>query len=508
MTKRICKLGIGGLAVLMLLVTGCGNPGQESSSETETTLMSTSQMESTSATGLSEISHAVCEPAVREGLGEDFPYYEVLINGILAGEETVSLSGELERDQRILEAVQSQSPYYELVTSADIVKGTVKLVYSFIPEEHAQAVRRMDQEFLTFLQNNIAGDQNEFEQLVAVYKGIVKRFAIDYDYMAEGNQGGGSILQAVESGQGSPHAYARFCVFILGQLGVEAFCAESSAGDIWFIAEIDGNFYHFDPVMEAVNNNGSGLMFFAMSDNGRNKNGNYAYTFAGQEKSDFRDLTCSSERFENFRKVSVTQEEGAHLLRLYTVDELDYLYHTDTMTAEELDPERLAEAAITDMYPVFDSIVRTMEEDFPAYAPEDDAFVWGVLYRMSCNYGYLSDGVTYPEDGGIEIPGSAMREIASAAFGENTEVPAIPSGSRIQYQAAEDLYILPGSDMSEVWLQVEETLKQDNGSWVVLASTVVDNTTLSSYRFVCEPNSYRADSDAVYRFSVTSVTRR
>ena len=540
MTKKIRKLGIGSLAALMLFAAGCSRSGQESLSENETTQESLPEDETTikespsepaQSAGLSEISHAVCEPAVREQLGEDFTFYEAVINGILAREEQVPLPGESERDQRILEAVQDQSPYYALVAQADIVTGGVELTYSYMPEEHKAAVEMMDQQFLAFLHHNISGDQNELERLMAVYKGAINQFALDYGYMTEGNQRGGSLLSAVESGNASPYAYARFCVFILGQLGVEAFCAESAAGNIWFIAEIEGSFYHFDPVMEIVNNDGSGLMFFAMSDSGRNKYGNYEYVFAGQKESSLRDLTCSSEQFENFRRVSVIKEEGEHLLRLYTVDELNYLYHTDTMTAEKVDtdtttagkkdpdtttaekvdPDRLAKVAVNNMYPVFDSIIRTiMEESSLSYAPEDDSFVWGVLYRLGCNYGYLSRNVVYQEGGsGIEIPSSAMKEMASAAFGGNTEIPAIPNDSGIQYQAEQDLYILPKSDMSQDWLQMGEIEKQDDGTWVVSANMVSEDAVLlASYRFVCEPNSYTADQDVIYQYSVTSVTRQ
>jgi len=519
MTKKLHKLGIGSLAALLLLAAGCSSSGKESLPEDETMQESLSKNETTikenpsepaQNAGLSKISHAVCEPAVREQLGEDFTYYEALINGILVREEHVPLPGESERDQRILEAVQDQSPYYALVAQADIVSGGVALTYSYMPEEHEAAVEMMDQVFLAFLHHNISGDQNELERLMAVYKGAINQFALDYGYMKEGAQRGGSLLSAVESGNASPYAYARFCVFILGQLGVEAFCAESAAGNIWFIAEIEGSFYHFDPAMEIVNNDGNGLMFFAMSDSGRNEYGNYEYIFAGQKESSLRDLTCSSEQFENFRRVSVTKEEGEHLLRLYTVDELDYLYHTDTMTAEEVDPDRLAEVAVNNMYPVFDSIIRTMEETSLSYAPEDDSFVWGVLYRLGCNYGYLNRNVVYQEGGsGIEIPGSAMKEIASAAFGGNAEIPAIPNDSGIQYQAEQDLYILLMSDMSQDWLQMGEIEKQDDGTWVVSANMVSEDAVLlSSYRFMCEPNSYTADQDVIYQYSVTSVTRQ
>ncbi len=161
------------------------------------------------------------------------------------------------------------------------------------------------------------------------------------------------------------------------------------------------------------------------------------------------------------------------------------------------------------MMPILDSIVRTMGigED-AAYAPNDDAFFWYVLYVMGVNW-----GATHPlveqTDECVIVPRQAMQEFASAAFLDN-DLPAVPDGmaQSVQYDEGLDAYRLAYSDRGNTETRMGALDVAADGTVTVNVELYeIPDELLGTIAFTLVANPYvEGLSEPIYLYSVSAAT--
>jgi hypothetical protein len=100
-------------------------------------------------------------------------------------------------------------------------------------------------------------------------------------------------------------------------------------------------------------------------------------------------------------------------------------------TAAPFVPSAITEAQIAQMYPVFDSLVRTMRGYGDKYLPEDPHFFWDTLYQLSMHQLEYEDPLVLPVDSSQDdftkaVFYKVLQEVASAAFTPYDDLLPLP----------------------------------------------------------------------------------
>lgn len=157
------------------------------------------------------------------------------------------------------------------------------------------------------------------------------------------------------------------------------------------------------------------------------------------------------------------------------------------------------------MEPIYDSLIRAMEESKNGYKPKDQTFFWDTLYLVAVNYG-LQHPLVEQDEFETKVPRKVMQEYASACFLDYDDLLEFPEESSIQYSEDFDAYILPLSDRGDTYTEIDNIIKNEEGFVVtvhykdkknVIATyevSMVDNPYASG---ISNPNFYYTVKDIV-----------
>ncbi len=155
------------------------------------------------------------------------------------------------------------------------------------------------------------------------------------------------------------------------------------------------------------------------------------------------------------------------------------------------------------MLPVFDSVIRATKENGGVYAPKDEMFFWTTLYLLSANYGEQTGKAEFAGNGKIKVARQAMQELASACFGDYSDLLNVPDelSQTVVYDESIDAYILEPSDIGDSSSQIVDAIDVDGTTQV--AVILVSGEEVENYMFVIIPNPYvDAVSNPVFRYTI------
>lgn len=151
------------------------------------------------------------------------------------------------------------------------------------------------------------------------------------------------------------------------------------------------------------------------------------------------------------------------------------------------------------MEPVFDSLIRAMNETGSKYAPRDQEYFWSTLYLMGVNYGG-NNSLVEKEEFEYKVPRKVMQEYASACFLDYDDLLDFPEECSIQYSEDYDAYILQLSDKGDLEVKVTSIEESKEGYLVTVTAsgtyqfTIVDNPYASG---IADPAFYYTVKDCV-----------
>lgn len=414
---------------------------------------------------LEQIDPAACEPSYREFLGEHYADYQALMQALVERQPTVTVDEDM-ADSLI--AHMEAGPYGALADSTQVNGGEITIVYRFDEAEHQEKRELLDNFFLKLINEHVSAEDNEMEIVLALYQGLME-IETNGTYIGEEEEVP-DMLNVLESGDAQSSQFAEILAFSLHQFDMEAFpmVVRADYPEVVVYAKIGEGFYYFDPYYEAMSTMGDGLMGFGMTaedlEGYLGSSQAEAWNAQGEASPRTPELFAGNP-FASFRMVSSWSWGDNHTLEATDINDNTFLFHTDTLEAEGLPEAASAELSIKEMYPIFDSIVRTMYEEGAAYEPSRNSFVWGVLGRLCCNYGYYFEGVSFEELGYVLVPAETMDEMAGLCFSGLTLPEELPEDGSVE-RKADGSYRLPLVNMSDEIIRLEDTELSEEGGTV------------------------------------------
>ncbi|WP_434311596.1 hypothetical protein [Hominifimenecus sp. rT4P-3] len=449
--------------------------------------------------------------AFEDYLGADLSVYRALVDGIKEQAKQVPASSDSEKNGFILEWIRI-SPYGFLLTDIQLADKNFQLTYAY-EKEVQDSYRKMMEEDLEKMKAEIPTDANELETVLTAYRYYASRFQPASAWNQTEQPDGIPFFQALETGEGTSLSYAQGCQFAWNELGIDAYLLKSQENGAevrWCVAAKLGDFYYyFHPALENGSDGGFGLQYFASSEARMQES--YEPAVSGPYSSLDIKNSYGDDRYD-FMKTIVSWEFEVgeeHTLRLVDLDGRESLFHTDTGVWDQAEEKESLSDSLDQMTPIFDSIIRILLEDEESvYDPSNLEFVGDVLYLATVNYGYMLPGVSYEEEGSVQIPKIALQQIYSACFDGSAELPDLNGKSGFTYDASAEVYRVPLSDMGDGWVHLEH-FEESEGGVRVLVTFMEEETVFGTYQFICEKNAFTAeDSNAVYRYTVKSVERK
>ncbi|MDR0952377.1 MAG: hypothetical protein LBM18_05580 [Oscillospiraceae bacterium] len=277
-----------------------------------------------------EIDFRVIKADVKSYISEEaVEGYHKLLDAVLAREEFVQLSDDLDTNLESYGAMQN-NPLYFLVEVMEFLEypGTIRFTYAYDEAEQERMKQFIEDEYLTLLNEIIEPGMNELDKVLAVYRYFALRISYNYNWLdalyaaEEGWIPDIEIYEALSTNLGVCHSYTYLCEFALQQLGIEClrFIGEMTEKDethMWLVVRIDGEYYHCDPTWDSTFGF-AGLRYFGMTDAERRESG--VVNFENCYDASYVQIICDDERFSSFRDVDNFSFIGEHLIELETVD--------------------------------------------------------------------------------------------------------------------------------------------------------------------------------------------
>ena len=518
------KLAAGILAAaLTFSLTGCSHSASEStavSAEETTEQTTTESAEAVEPSEdriyrqiegqiLAEIDPAACEPSYKEYLGDHYADYQKLMQAGIDRTPEVTVDADY-ADSMI--AHMQAGPYGVFAESAVSANGKIMLTFRYNESDQTAKKKVLDDFFLELVNRNVSSEDNELERLLALYQ-AVSDIKANATYFGDINEVP-SVLDAIESGDSQSSQYADIFVFCLHLLNMEAYPVIASADEypeVMACASVKGTFYYFDPFYDAMATNGRGLMGFGMiaDDLLGYLSDSTTSLWNAQGDSSYTILNLPEAQFKEFRTVTFWNwGEDPHTIALTNAQDQTWIYHTDTQVSDELSDADQLSSSLDQLYPVFDSIIRAEEESSLSYDASNPEFVWEVLYRLSCNYGYFYDGVSYEKEGYVIVPAAAAEEMAKTCFGSGVSLSLPDTFTSVLLQD-DGSYQMTLSDMSSNTIRIGEYSVSGDTLQVSVSyqeasdsegDTPPESKELAAYQFLC------TSSETAAGWSVQNVT--
>lgn len=217
--------------------------------------------------------------------GEYLNLYYNIVDAVAEYKGEVEISSNIEDlyySDNVIKGFMNINPLQSFVKSMEREDNTIYITYNFDEKNHKSALQFMDKRLNSILENNIKSNYTDFQRVMAVYTYVSSNFSYDFSYNVENNDKI-DIYDFLKNGSGVCHSFSRTCKLLLFQYGISTYEARAYSPQgqphEWFLAEIDGEWYHFDPTYEANNTGGLGLKYFAMSEERRFNNGGFMPQF-------------------------------------------------------------------------------------------------------------------------------------------------------------------------------------------------------------------------------------
>lgn len=236
-------------------------------------------------------------------------YYDI-VDAVINHKDEIEIGSNIEDlyySDNVTKSFMNINPLQSFVKNIERKDSTIYITYKFNEEEHKNALQFMDKRLNNILETNVKDNYTDFQRVMAIYTYVSSNFSYNFSYDVQ-NDAKIDIYDFLKNGSGVCHSYARTCKFLIFQYGISTYEARAISPEgqphEWFLAEIDGEWYHFDPTYENNNTKGLGLKYFAMDEERRFKNGGFRPQFiAGVSPITTTSPTATSNNFNIFNDV-------------------------------------------------------------------------------------------------------------------------------------------------------------------------------------------------------------
>lgn len=108
-----------------------------------------------------------------------------------------------------------------------------------------------------------------------------------------------SLYDLFVKNKANSFGFASAMQLLLNEVGIDSFVTNSAEGDCWVTANINGEYYHFNPFLESRKNHGQNLEFFGATDSEMKKD----YTFWLVQDGLF-ETACEKDTFYYMRNIT------------------------------------------------------------------------------------------------------------------------------------------------------------------------------------------------------------
>lgn len=187
---------------------------------------------------------------------------------------------------------------------------------------------------------------------------------------------------------------------------------------------------------------------------------------------------------------------------------------TPPPSTAELTPDTLA--ALDAMMPVYDSIARACNDvslELRYLRPNDDTFVWSVLYYLCTNYGHVLEGVEVGSTQ-YQVPLATMEALMQTCFYGKTTLPDIPPQTfPITYDDAWNAYFVDMSDAGMTTSVVLDYHANTDSSYTALIGRITPDEDVpggerlaAAYRFTLREKTGVAENEFAFAVEDARVT--
>ncbi len=271
--------------------------------------------------------------------GEYIELYYDIVDAVINHKSEIEISNSIEDlyySDNVIKGFLHINPLQSFVTNIERQENVIYIEYRFDEQNHKKELQYMDKRLNEILETNVKEDYTDFERIMAIYTYVSSNFKYDSSYDVESNEKI-DIYDFIKNGYGVCHSYARTCKFLIYQYGINTYEARAYSPDgkphEWFLAQIDDEWYHFDPTYENNDTNGLGLKYFAMSDERRFNNGGFLPQFiAGVSPITTSSPAAIKTNFDVFNNILSYQINSDRMIdakltdgKTVTLDYLDYV---------------------------------------------------------------------------------------------------------------------------------------------------------------------------------------
>lgn len=291
-----------------------------------------------------EINHYVVEPDDSAHMTDsDKEYYRSLMDAVLAGESSVTLSDSKEKNLYYIDLLK-QSPYYFFVDEYTLSDDTLIVTYKYSYDEQSQMLEFMDEKLLEITNKYAQPDDNDLDRLLKVY--LATTHYLSYDHKRSDNKALSSpllkypydeVYKALKDRKCLCHGFAYIFRFAVLQHNIDCFAVygkftKNNQAHMWNIFKFGSKFYTCDTSWDRANDEYSKLYNFGKTDDERKADNLTFDDFSSSHFAEYGDVKCTDRAFDVFRSVNRFSYISGHDFFIESFENEEYIFNTETMT--------------------------------------------------------------------------------------------------------------------------------------------------------------------------------
>jgi hypothetical protein len=281
---------------------------------------------------LTEIDHYTLDPDdAAHASEEQKAWYRRLVDGVLAREESVTLSDSYDENLYCWGLLMS-NPIYFVVEKVDFSSDhkTLLFTYAYSAEEQTEMISFIDKQYLTILNEIIPDDANDLEKVLRVYEYFSSHIEYNYEWLAGLQLAPEDFLypdiqiyEALSTNFGVCHSYTYLCEFAFALLGIDSFGitgydTNADGYHMWLLVKIDDHFYYLDPTWDRNQDGTVGLRYFGMTTERRTDTGLVDFdNFEAFHEPEYGSVPADDDRFSVLWDTYSFEFGPSHTLILY-----------------------------------------------------------------------------------------------------------------------------------------------------------------------------------------------
>ena len=274
--------------------------------------------------------HVISKAYIRVYGEEIEPLFYSFCDAVLAGRDSFPCPS-AERLHRLLEIARVCLPVAAFCIRADDVSvkdGVGYLSYSMDRDELLRTVKAFQSKVTGVISGSIPCREEDFIMAAELLRTVAhKDIAAEEDLVSFDNALSVMPYRAIMEDKGICQEIAGEYIYYLLQIGIDATTCSALSSDqeyahMWAIAELDGAYYHIDPMFTIEYPDS--LAFFCLNDDMRSQYGDFPienFTYAESDAFAAGDFAADSERFKPlWRAESYQIDRENRVLRLKLFD--------------------------------------------------------------------------------------------------------------------------------------------------------------------------------------------